>query len=140
MSAYILPYCVTPTYLQETEYKAAKCGLSIGLVYAIVINVIILVFSMREYFTSKNPKFYKNMIIVCIVIMGVLPIWYYYGYKNMWNGYNDLKADLKNRGLSENEIIRYISSIYSTTGLFSGVPIGGGIAFREHQKDSNEKK
>jgi len=130
--------CVRPSYLQDKSDDAAYCGLTKGLSYAIAIILIIIVFTMENNSIKNN---FKMIIGLCIFILCILPIYFYYNEKNKWIGYNKIKKDLEKQGLSKFEIIQFINSLdnRSSLPLLGGIPIIGTM-FRQKEENKEEKK
>ena len=145
MSAkYFLPYCVVNTYLLDTVEQAENCGLINGILYAFLISLVIIFFTIRFYI-RLNPVYRSKFLMFIGIILLILWIWlplsFKSGYNVLWTGYTNVINSLLSLGYTRFQAISILQSANSSGDILSGSIIssasGGLIALSPKNKNNS---
>jgi hypothetical protein len=106
-SKYISYECLTPVYLLPSEDRAKMCGKYEGYVVSclgILICVFIYIF-YKSYGIHKYIPTNAKIITGCIILLFMfLPKIFSNGYVDLYYGYKDMIANIKNTKISGSEL------------------------------------
>lgn len=107
LSKYFNPTCVRPVFLQKNRSDAMTCGFLNGISYSLLITLTIMLLVFKTYKKGENNYIHLGIFITVLCWL-FIPIFLRYGEGNMWEGYQDVNNDLKNQGLTVQQVLSFL--------------------------------
>lgn len=119
LAKYFKSICVRPLYLIPSQNDAKSCGSINGLAFATLIALALLAYVFKLWQSqikrSNEAILFKAIFSTIALVIVLLPYMGRHAYGVQWQGYEDERTEMKQQGLTDDQINQYLRAMSSTT-------------------------